>query len=395
MRAFAIDQATPITKRWKDKDGYLHVPGRIAASDNVQAYFAAELGLKGIDPKRVIRVYRPKAAMDAAAPTFDGKPVTLDHPTRMVDAKLWRTVTRGEAHNTTVVAEGLDAELVIRDAQAIDTIEKNERRELSAAYDFELTMSSGTSPHGQAYDAVASQIEANHIAIVRMGRSRTPDGKPCRVADSDKGDRTMRVLVFDALLLGTATATTLPEMDDGAATAVDTIVRSLATARDAAIKECDAVMKEAAERLEAQAKDHATAMKALEDGLPARVQTEAADIASVLAGAASLGIALKAEGKDALGLRREFLTEATKDVGRKAVFDAMVPDPAKLDATTARLAVAALLATAAGKKPARAHDALGAAISGRRTTAGAEQPAAVGRAAAIESSANAWKRDKK
>lgn len=396
MRVTAFDQTTtPITKRWKDKDGYLHVPGRIAASDNVQSYLAGELQLKGVDPHKVIRVYRPKAAMDAAAKSFDGKPVTLDHPKQMVNSKLWRTVARGEAYNTTPTAEGLDSELVIRDVTAIDSIEKGERRELSAAYDFELTMQAGVSPHGQAYDAMADQLEGNHIAIVRMGRSRTPDGKPCMVADSDEGERKMRVLVFDAALLGTATATTLPEMEDSAATAVDTIVRGLATARDESNQRLDAVLIEAAQKLETQATDYAAKLKVLEDGIPARVQAEAQDIAGVIAGAEKLGITVKADGKDSLALRRDVITEAVKEPGRKAVVDAMVPDLAKLDAPTARLVTAALFAATAPKSKAKAHDALSAAITGKKTGVADCDSKPVGRDAAMASSATAWQKTRK
>lgn len=404
MRVLARDgQTTPITKRVKDKDGYLHVPGRIAASDNVQSYLAGELGLKGVDPKKVIRVYRPKAAMDAAAKSFDGKPITLEHPSKMVDAKLWRTVARGEAYDTRPTAEGLEAELVVKDATAIDAIEKGTHKELSAAYDFELTFQAGVSPHGQAYDAVASDVVGNHIAIVRRGRSRTPAGQPCSVADSDKGDRKMRVLVFDALLLGTATATTLPEMEDNAAAAVDTIVRGLASARDAAVQERDAVLTEAGKKLEAQAQDHAKRLKELEDGLPARIRAEAADQAAVLAGAERLGLKVEAKDQDAVGLRRLVLAEAAKDPARKGVMDAMVPDVAKASPEALKVATAALFAMDVAPKGkgqrAGAHDALSSALVGKKDKAAAkdgdDKAGCTGRESAMMASAAAWKRGKK
>lgn len=396
------DRAPLNTKRQKTPEGYLLVPATIAASDNVQPYLARELGITGAPPDKVIRVYRPKAVMDAAAPTFEGKPITLEHPSRMVDAKIWKAVARGDAHNVRVTDTGLDADLLVRDDQAILAIERKDREELSAAYDFKLTMQSGVSPHGQAYDAVASDVIGNHIAIVRMGRSRTPDGRPCRVADSNKGDRKMRVLVFDAALLGLAAPMTLPELDDGVASTVDGLVRNIAQARDSAVQERDAVLTECASRLEVQATDHAKQLKEFEDSLPARIEAAAQDRALVLAGAAKLGIELKAEGKDTATLRWEVLTEAIKEPSRKAVMDAMIPDLAKATPEALSLATAALFALPTGKQqPAKGHDSLGRALAGQKDkkqpvkAADADEPEKpCGREAAMQASASAWRTNK-
>jgi hypothetical protein len=238
MRCTAYD-TTPITRRSRTPEGYLLVPAMVAASDNVQPYLASELGIKDALPTKLIRVFRPKAVVDAAAPLFNGVPITLDHPSKMVDTKIYRTVNRGRAMNAMAKDAGIEADLLVQDDAAIQAVESGARKEVSAAYDFDLEMTAGTSPHGQAYDAVASNIVPNHIALVRVGRSRTPSGRPCAVADSaTKGDH-MRVLVFDALLLGAASSVQLPEMDDGTATQVDGLIRNIASARDAATTERD------------------------------------------------------------------------------------------------------------------------------------------------------------
>lgn len=401
MRTSLVFDSQPISRRTKTADGLL-VPAMIAAWDNVQSYFAAELGLKDLPATQQVRVYRPRAAVQDAAPTFVGKPITLEHPRQMVSPKTWRAVARGEAKDVHPGESGLEADLLVRDEALISAIERKEKTEVSCAYDFELTMAPGTSPHGQAYDAVASNIQGNHIAIVGKGRSRTPSGQPCQVADSKQGDRKMRVLVFDAALLGTATATQLPEMDDAVAAQVDGLVRSLAAARDSAVQERDAVIEEAAGKLEAQATDHAEKLKALEDELPARIEAAAQDRASVLAGAAKLGLELKAEGKDTATLRREVLTEAIKDPARKAVMDAMVPDIAKASPEALSLATAALFALPAVAKDKKAqgkdHALLGAALVGKKDKATAsdagDKEAPCGRDAAIVASANAWRGNK-
>lgn len=397
MRTPLVYDHQPITRRQRTPEGYLLVPGLIAASDNVQPYFAAELGIKDLPPRQVVRVYRPKSEVDKAASTFDGKPITLEHPKAMVSAKTWRTVARGESSNTHPVADGLEADLLIRDATAIDAIERGEKTELSAAYDFHLEMKPGTSPRGQAFDAIGSDFVGNHIAIVGTARSRTPAGKPCSVADSTQGDPIMRAIVFDAATLGALTGFRA-ELEEPAATQVEDTIKHLTGARDAAIKQCDTVIDECAAKLESQAKDHADKIKAIEDGLPARIEAEAQDRATVLAGAEKLGIKIKAEGKDTLTLRREVLTEAAKDPGRKAVMDAMVPDVAKADAATAKLATAALFAMpaqSASKHPLRAHDALGDALAGKgKRSVGKDADQPQGREAAMKSSAQAWRRGK-
>ena len=393
MRCTAYD-VSPITRRSHTPEGYLLVPAMVAASDNVQPYLASELGLKDLPPNQRVRVYRPKAVVDAAATTFDGVPVTLDHPqTGMVSAKTYRAVNRGRAQHVVAKDAGLEADLLVQDAVAINAIETGTHKETSAAYDFELTMQPGVSPHGQAYDGVASNMVGNHIALVRVGRSRTPSGKPCAVADSATKGAHMRVLVFDAMLLGATSSVQLPEMDDGVASQVDGVVRNLASARDAAFKERDEVMTECTEKLELQAQDHATRLKAVTDAQPALIQAAAQDLASALALGAKHGVTLKAT--DAAGMRREIVAELVKKPELKKVFDAALPDLAKAEDAQVKLALTAVDAMTVAP-PAKAHNALGKALAGKDPAqAQAADAECDGRQTMINNSANAWKREKK
>ena len=184
----------------------------------------------------------------------------------------------------------------------------------------------------------------------------------------------MRVLVFDALLLGAATSVQLPEMDDGTATQVDGLIRNLATARDAAFGERDEVMTECAEKLELQASGHAAQLKTVTDAQPVLIQAAAKDMASVMALATKHGLTLKAE--DTAGMRREVITELAKKPELKKVFDAM---------------------GAISPTKAKAHDALGKALAGKdpKVEAQAADADGDGRQQSITQSANAWKREKK
>jgi hypothetical protein len=393
MRCTAYD-VNPITRRSRTKDGYLLVPAMVAASDNVQPYLASELGLTDRPANQLVRVYRPKAVVDAAASLFDGVPLTLDHPSQMVNTKIYRTVNRGRATNVKATDAGLEADLLVQDDAAIKAIEAGTHKETSAAYDFDLTMQAGVTSHGQAYDAVAGNLSPNHIALVRVGRSRTPSGKPCAVADSaTKGDH-MRVLVFDALLLGATSSVQLPEMDDGVASQVDGVVRNLASARDAAFKERDDVMTECAEKLELQAQDHAAQLKAVTDAQPTLIQAAAQDLASAIALGAKHGVTLKAT--DAAGMRREIVAELAKKPELKKVFDAALPDLAKAEDAQVKLALTAVDAmTVAPPAKAKAHDALGKALAGKDPAQATDAEPCDGRQEMIDKSAAAWKRDKK
>lgn len=395
-----FDSAQKITQRKKTKDGFLIVPGMIAASDNVQPYLAKELGLDskmGMKPGKVIRVYRPKSEVDKAVETFDGLPITLEHPKTMVNNKTWRVVARGETRKTVAVDAGLQSELVIRDEQTVDEVERGIRTELSAGYDFHIEMKSGVSPKGEAYDAIASDFTGNHIAVTKQARG----GHACRVADAQNKERSMRTLVFDAALLGTAAPTQLPEMEDNVAQAVDSLIRNIVAAKDSVITEKDDIITHLSEEKDQLVASHSAEMTKVTDSLPALIMAEASDRASVISGAEKLGITLlKIEAKDTAALRRDILVEASKDAGRKSVIDAMTPDITEATPEALKMATSALFALPGMKTiKSSGHDSLSKALRGggvkTEETESKKTTPAIGRDSALSASANAWRRDKK
>lgn len=397
MRCPGFDTAPLSSSRKRTKEGYLLCRGTVAVADNVQPYLAKELKLKDVEPTKIIKVYRPKEAVAASAKGYDGVPITLEHPSMMVNSKTWHTVARGHAQGATAEDNGdIVADLLIKDEATIADIESGRRKELSAAYDFELTMGAGVSPRGEAYDAVATDYEPNHIAVVKRARGRTSDGRVCQVADSTEGETKMRKLVFDAAVLGSLTGLSL-ELEDSVATQVEDSIKFLVEQRNEAFDSRDKVLTEATEALEALKAEHKTALDSLQASIPELVKAQAADMASLLAGASTLGITVKVEGKDSDAIRREILTEASKDSTRKKVMDAMIPDLAKADGASLTLATNALFAmgsTAPAKKTA-AHDSLGNALAGTAHKAAVASATSVGRSAMLQTGASAWKAAKK
>lgn len=158
-------------------DGYLTVDARVART-GIQLYRGSEVG----KPERdVVRVLRPEASVfspDAMA-SFAHRPVTNDHPTTAVTSDNWKQLAVGQTDGE-IKRDGdyLRVPLMVADGAAIAQVEGG-KRELSAGYTCDLDWTSGTTADGLTYDAVQTNIRANHVAIVARGRA----GKECRIGD--------------------------------------------------------------------------------------------------------------------------------------------------------------------------------------------------------------------
>lgn len=185
------DRVTIAGTRRRD-DGYLVADARVART-GIQVYAGWEVGKP---EKDTVRVYRPEGevfARDAMA-SFAHRPVTNDHPDEQVTADNWKQYSVGNTSDE-IARDGqfLRVPLMIADAAAIKAVEDG-KRELSAGYTSELKWEDGTTPDGEPYDAIQTNIRANHVAIVHRGRAgnqvrigddaeemgRCPGNRPCR-----------------------------------------------------------------------------------------------------------------------------------------------------------------------------------------------------------------------
>lgn len=117
----------------------------------------------------------------SAIASFEGKPVTNDHPPFgvKVDPTNWRKLAIGDVRNVrqgdgrTTDAGFLYADLIIKDADAIRDVEDG-KKEVSAGYDAEYEQ---VAPgHGRQHDIIG-----NHVALVDKGRC----GPKCAIGDAD------------------------------------------------------------------------------------------------------------------------------------------------------------------------------------------------------------------
>ena len=112
--------------------------------------------------------------------SFEGKPVTLEHPTDFVTPDTWKlyavgtvqNVRRGEGED----ADKLLADLLLTDARAIDAVRSKKLRELSCGYDAEYFADAP----GKGRQTT---IRGNHVALVSAGRC----GSACAIQDAAPG----------------------------------------------------------------------------------------------------------------------------------------------------------------------------------------------------------------
>lgn len=178
-----LDQGTKRTS-----DGYMLASPRVART-GIQDYAASELGRSG---SGIIRVYRPESEVfsPSAMRSFGNRPITVDHPPVMVDAKNWKKYAVGQTDGE-IVRDGefVRIPMMLMDQGAIADVESG-KVELSMGYMAELDWTPGVTESGEQYDAVQRNIRGNHLAIVDSARGgsklRVIDMKPTEADMADK-----------------------------------------------------------------------------------------------------------------------------------------------------------------------------------------------------------------
>lgn len=170
--------AAPIAGTRRTADGYLVAEVRTART-GIQDYAGWEVGKP---EKAIVKVYRPADQVFSkdSMGSYAHKPVTNDHPDEAVSAANWKDLAVGSIGDE-IARDGdfVRIPLVVMDAAAIKLVEDG-KRELSAGYTCDLAFESGTTPDGQAYDAIQKDIRINHVAIVQNGRA----GSKARIGDA-------------------------------------------------------------------------------------------------------------------------------------------------------------------------------------------------------------------
>lgn len=156
-------------------EGFLICRNVPIARIGTQQYIGSEIGLNSND---IIDVDRPESEVfsPAAVASFEGKPVTNDHPTELVTPDNVSRYEMGHAQNvrrgTGKFSDFLIADLHIHDATLIEAV-KNGKRQISCGYECEY-VEDESGIH-------QTNIRGNHIAVVDEGRA----GAKAAIMDSN------------------------------------------------------------------------------------------------------------------------------------------------------------------------------------------------------------------
>ena len=151
----------------RDPEGYLLCLNVPVARTGTQEYLPSELGLP--ETGGMIPVFRPEEEVFSpeTVASFEGMPVTNDHPPEGVDISNIRTLQKGHAHNVRrgrgEASDLLLADLIITDPVLITAILEEGKREISCGYTYELCEENG--------QYIQRKIRGNHVAVVDAGRA--------------------------------------------------------------------------------------------------------------------------------------------------------------------------------------------------------------------------------
>ncbi|WP_337137031.1 DUF2213 domain-containing protein [Morganella morganii] len=161
-----------ISMRSKDANGHLTVERTVISKAAVNPYRGKEIPdfeSLGLDPEKVYYLLRDPVELERAAKTFSKKQLLIIHiPVDSRDPKIEKTI--GTIGSDITFENGrLFADLCVWDGYAIDLIESEKMKELSAGYGYTPDMTPGEY-EGQHYDGVMRNIFGNHVALVERGR---------------------------------------------------------------------------------------------------------------------------------------------------------------------------------------------------------------------------------
>lgn len=160
-------------------EGFLICKNVPIARTGDQQYLGREIGLTGADAERVFTVRRSPEEVfsETALASFEGKPVTDDHPPELLTPDTVTMYLKGHAENvrrgTGEWQDYVVADLHVQDRGLIDAIQRG-KREISCGYEYDCIRNADG-------NYCQKNIRGNHIAVVERGRA----GKRAAILDSD------------------------------------------------------------------------------------------------------------------------------------------------------------------------------------------------------------------
>jgi hypothetical protein len=172
-------------------EGYLVCRGVSIGRIGEMEYGKGESPIKpGPDGKVIVTRAAEELFRPETIASFEGKPVTIRHPSDFVDPENWAALSKGLVQNVRRGdgSQGSDlvADLLITEARAIELV-KGGLREVSCGYDAHYT-ETGV---GRGFQ---HNIIGNHLALVEEGRAGT-----AYAINDHKGDGSMKKKITDQI----------------------------------------------------------------------------------------------------------------------------------------------------------------------------------------------------
>lgn len=165
MRAFYGSRFSPNMTR--TPEGFLICHNVPIARTGWYEYLPEELGIES-NQNELVKVYRDPAEVfsTSAIASFEGKPVTDEHPPDLLTPKNSKIFIKGTTQNVRQDKKEPDlliADLIIYDSVLIDEVDQG-KREVSCGYECD---------YKENEDGTYSQIDirGNHVAVVEAGRA--------------------------------------------------------------------------------------------------------------------------------------------------------------------------------------------------------------------------------
>ena len=219
MLAYYGDRISP--HMTESPEGYLICHDVPIARTGPQEYYARELALDG-DPERLVTVdRRPEDVFeDATLASFEGKPVTDEHPPENIGPENYSSYTKGHVQNVRRVGDYIVGDLYINDAALASEVKNGVKREVSCGYLCDYV------PDGAGYRQ--TKIRGNHVAVVPKGRAGHAVAIQDAAGQAEKGRTIMKdfhksLLALFGRAAKDASPEELKEMTDATADALDAV----------------------------------------------------------------------------------------------------------------------------------------------------------------------------
>lgn len=332
----------------REPEGYLLCLNVPVARTGTQDYLPEELGLP--PGSSFIPVLRPETEVFSpeTIASFEGMPVTNDHPPEGVDTSNIRALQKGHAHNVRrgsgEESDLLLADLIITDPHLINLILEDGKREISCGYTYELCEENG--------QYTQRKIRGNHVAVVDAGRAgprvSIKDEHPVQISDLGNRCRATgtrdwraagddRAAVTIALNKTTISERSTPKMKkslvkklvrmakDGDPEAVEALAEMLETVTEAEVVEPAEAVAEVAEAVEEIAEEPAAVVETPE----ATIVVDEATLGEVISRLDQIISLLTPAAADEDPV--EEIVEAVGEAVEEAVAEAAAEDPEILD----------------------------------------------------------------